>query len=299
MSADLTFRPATPADETAVRAISAHIWEGRDYVPETFHDWVTDEHGEFTLVFEGDDLVAFGKLTRLAPGQWWLEGLRVAPAQRERGLARHLHEYAVALADEIGHGVLRFMTSSQTKPVHKIAADTGFTRILQLLPGKYLLDEPEITAPTGKGRAAFTPVKPAALPGIRSRLEASPLYAAQRGLFEQSWVVKPLLPQLETLQENGRLFWWRADSLSPAPLAVITAEPGERLWLNFLDAPFVHWPALLSDLVVWAAAESHPQVRYRPPDSPDARRQMAAAGWTAEPDVQLWVYERPLSATDQ
>lgn len=299
MSDNLIFRAATPADETAVRAVSAHIWEGRDYVPETFHDWVADEDGEFTLVFDGDELVAFGKLTRLAPDQWWLEGLRVAPEQRGRGLARRLHEYAVRLADEIGQGVLRFMTSSKTKPVHKIAADTGFTRILRLLPGKFPLDEPEATIPTGKGRAAFTPVESEAMPEIRARLERSPIYAAQRGLFEQSWVVEPLLPHLETLQENGRLFWWRADSLSPAPLAVITAEPGERLWLNFLDAPLAHWPALLSDLVIWADEADHPQIRYRPPDSPDARRQMAAAGWTAKPGVQLWVYERPLSTTNQ
>jgi predicted GNAT family acetyltransferase len=238
-------------------------------------------------------LVAFGKLTRLAPGQWWLEGLRVAPEHQGRGLARRLHEHAVALADEMGSGALRFMTSSKTKPVHKIAADSGFSRILQLLPGKYPLDEPEATVPTGTGRVAFTPVE--ATPSqIQARLEESPLFAAHRGLIENAWVVEPLLPQLEALRENGRLFWWRADVLFPPPLAVIAAEPGERLWLNFLDAPLAHWPALLGDLVVWAAEAGHSQVRYRPPDSPGARRQLAAAGWPAEPGVQLWVYERPL-----
>ncbi len=104
-----------------MQALSAQIWEGQDYVPGSFDDWVADRRGRFMVAYGGDQLAGFNKLTELAPGQWWLEGLRVDPAQRGRGLARLLHENGVRLAEEIGTGRLPAVESFLDHSTHALA----------------------------------------------------------------------------------------------------------------------------------------------------------------------------------
>lgn len=78
------------------------IWEGEDYVPQVWDDWLADPHGQLSVAEIGGRVVGLGKLTRLAPGEWWLEGLRVDPQWQGRGIGRALHEYHVGLWRKMG-----------------------------------------------------------------------------------------------------------------------------------------------------------------------------------------------------
>lgn len=282
------FRPARPEDETGVRAISAYIWEGEDYVPERFQTWLADETGQFTVVYDGDELVAFGKLTELGPGEWWLEGLRVHPAHRGRGLARQLHNYAVALAGEIGRGVLRFSTASTTKATHKLAETTGFRLI-----NRRLLAEKEVEADKRVDTTVFTSVKPAELPQLRRRLQQSDYFVACHGLAEHHWKLWEILPRLEQLQTHGRLHWWRNQD----GIITFTVEE-ERGSLNYLDAAKRDWPDLLRDVAVWAAMQGIEIIKTRPLATGATRQALESAGWTIDDEMELWVFERPLNAED-
>lgn len=282
------FRPARPEDEAGVRAISAHIWEGEDYVPQRFHEWLADETGQFTVVYDGDELVAFGKLTELGPGEWWLEGLRVHPDHRGRGLARQLHNYAVALADEIGRGVLRFSTASKTKATHKLAETTGFRLI-----NRRLLAEKEVRADSHVDTTVFTAVKPADLPRLRRRLRESDYFAACHGLMEHHWKLWEILPRLEQLQTDGRLHWWR----NRDGFIIFTPE-GARGGLNYLDAAERDWPGLLSDAAAFTAIQGIEIVKTRPLAIDATRQALESAGWTIDDEMELWVFERPLNADD-
>lgn len=68
-------REIRPSDKPRVLEISSQIWEGDDYIPLVFDQWVQDE-GVFAGLWENDILVGFGKLTYLTPTDVWLEGLR-------------------------------------------------------------------------------------------------------------------------------------------------------------------------------------------------------------------------------
>jgi GNAT superfamily N-acetyltransferase len=98
---NFTLRPAEPHDKAAIAALSAQIWEGEDYLARLFDNWVAQQRGRFILAFDGEELAGCNKLTELGPGEWWMEGLRVAPAWRGQGIARLLHEIIVRLANEI------------------------------------------------------------------------------------------------------------------------------------------------------------------------------------------------------
>jgi len=281
------FRRARPEDEAAVRALSAHIWEGEDYVPERFHDWLADETGQFTVVYDGDALVALGKLTELGPGEWWLEGLRVHPDHRGRGLARQLHNYAVQLAGEIGRGVLRFSTASSTKATHKLAETTGFRLINRRLPA-----EKEIEADSHMDTTVFTVVKPADLPQLRRRLDQSDYFAACHGLMEHRWKLWEILPRLGQLQADGRLYWWR----NQAGFIIFMTGEG-RGSLSYLDAAAADWPELLRHVAAWATAAGIHKVQTKPLATREARQALVAAGWQVNDERELWLYERPLEAS--
>lgn len=286
---EITLRPARLADEAAVTALSDHIWEGEDYVPRRFSDWVADQRGQFTVACDGDTLVGFGKLTELAPGEWWLEGLRVHPDHRGRGIARKLHHHAVDLAATIGRGVLRFATNGRNEAVHKLARETGFRRV-----AAYQL----ATLNTGHGSdqhtGHFRPADPADLPALKEWLRASDRFTAVGGLFEEQWKWKSLLPRLSALRAEDRLYWWLDDAGRRTGLVIISPEE-DVLRLNYLDAA----PDALTDLCralpALARRLQRAQIKGKPPAVPPLPEALQTAGWEFEPDFEMWVFERPLS----
>jgi GNAT superfamily N-acetyltransferase len=284
-------RPAQPADATAVAALSAQIWGGDDYVPYVFDDWVADEVGEFTVVYEGERLAGFGKLSQLGPTEWWLEGLRVDPAYRGRGVARAMHHHIVDLFDHTGRGMLRFATEAENTPMHKLAAETSFHFVSQ----HYLTEAPAL--PTGSlstgnlsagTPAALEPVTTATLPEFQQRLLNSPIYQAMAGLIEDDWVWLELAPRLAGYQEAGRLFWWQR----PAGAVIIRLAEPELLWLNYLDGPADSLSPILAAVQALAAHQGATKIEGKPLAAPVINVALAAAGWQVN-EHQMRLYERP------
>jgi len=77
--------PAERKDREALIALSSRIWEGEDYLPKVFDDWLSEED-PFLLLWDknrerliGCAHLAFFGLTA------WLEGVRVDPAFQGKG----------------------------------------------------------------------------------------------------------------------------------------------------------------------------------------------------------------------
>src|SRR5437879_12811069 len=69
-----------------------------------------------------------GKLTVTSRTEAWLEGGRVAPRWRRRGVATALIAHRIEYAHERGFRVLRFSTASDNTPIHRAARHFGFRR---------------------------------------------------------------------------------------------------------------------------------------------------------------------------
>lgn len=123
---DVQIRPVKEQDRDPILQISSQIWDGEDYLPQVFNEWLSDNVGTFNVMTYKGQVVGVGKLSKLSEGEWWLEGLRVDPAYQGRGLARIMHHYIVAQARRMADGVLRFSTSSANESVLKLALETGF-----------------------------------------------------------------------------------------------------------------------------------------------------------------------------
>src|SRR5512135_403364 len=122
-------RPALPLDREAVLEFCKFIWDGHDYIPYVWDEWMADPAGEMFVAEYAGKPVGLGRLTHLAPGQWWLEGLRVDPAHQDRKIGSLMNDYLNATWLERGDGFVRLMTSSKRVKVHHMCEQHGFTRI--------------------------------------------------------------------------------------------------------------------------------------------------------------------------
>ena len=89
----IELRRARSEDKPRILEISSQIWEGNDYVPFVFDDWLSDAGGEFVVALVDGLLVGFAHRTYLAPGYAWLEGIRTDPAHRGTGAAKEITQH--------------------------------------------------------------------------------------------------------------------------------------------------------------------------------------------------------------
>ena len=121
------FRRARPSDKGAVEALCAKIWDGDDYIPRCYDEWVADQAGELTLCFVEDQVAGLSKLTWLGPGEAWLEGLRKDPDISVKGLGAALcRRYLRRLAHSDGLRSIRFSTYFENLASIKINEAIGF-----------------------------------------------------------------------------------------------------------------------------------------------------------------------------
>lgn len=292
---DLRIRPADAADRPALEQIAAQVWEGRDYLPRVFDAWLSDPHGGFFVATLRDRVVGAIKLTRLGPEEWWLEGLRVAPSQRGRGLSRILHHFAInRLRQSGGRGEVRFSTASENHPVRKLATETGFQRVASFVP----LGADVLAGPVEGLRA----LGPADAARVQAWLAGSG--QARRNL-EDGWTFYRLTPgRLAERLEAGLVYGWPSGSgdalggvviLNPADPARAVDDPVLRV--AYLDAPAEVLTAVAHDLRRLAVVLKRARVRVKAHQQADRLAALIEGGFEREWDGEVWLYARDVSLT--
>lgn len=109
---DLEVRPLRPSDRGRIEEISADVWEGNDYLPEVFDEWVADPAASFDGAELDGVLVGVQRMRPLGEGVLWYEGLRVASTHQRQGIARALLRFAVEGARRQGAAEIRLATGN-------------------------------------------------------------------------------------------------------------------------------------------------------------------------------------------
>ena len=220
----LRFRAAREEDHAQVVELTREIWEGEDYLPHVWHEWVHAPQSFLEVGLLGEEIVATGRVVELTPGGWWLEGLRVHPKHQGKGFATVLHHHMVEVAlRQPGLRVLGLATSSENPQVAHLARSTGMT-----LRGEYRFFK------GGAAREAVEVVAPfpnANVDALWARVASSNWLRLTGGYAMDGWVARPMDPAwLAEICAAGGV-WQCGEALA---LAGGGSHEGQA-WLYLLD----------------------------------------------------------------
>jgi GNAT superfamily N-acetyltransferase len=197
-------RPARQEDTADVLDLTRRIWDGEDYIPYVWQDWLADPQGRLAVAEHEGRVLGLGKLTRLSNEDWWLEGLRVHPEYQGHGIASQLNEYLVEYWLEHGSGTVRLTTSSARLPVHHLCERLSFEKIGEYTPFVApALEEKSDPAHLKRVTEAEVPE------GIAFALHSQTL-ALSFGLMDLGWQwAPPKEAYLLKTVKSGNAWWWR------------------------------------------------------------------------------------------
>jgi GNAT superfamily N-acetyltransferase len=195
-------RPALAKDTEEVMELSSHIWDGGDYIPQVWDEWLADPDGLLGVAELRRRVVGVFKLTKFQEEEWYMEGLRVHPDFQGKGIAAHIHKYVVETWRRMGSGIIRLTTGSYNVKVHRMCEQTGFKRVAEFIPYR--------ASCILEGKSNFTGLNIEEAPRAFEFVMGSPIHALSRGLINLGWVFAD--PQLKHIQEAIReehAWWWR------------------------------------------------------------------------------------------
>jgi ribosomal protein S18 acetylase RimI-like enzyme len=126
MVRDLIIRKTKELDRETVFKFTKNTWGGNDFIQEVWDEWMSDRRGIFQTALLDDRPVGIDKVTVLSPGELWLEGLRVDPKYRGRGIAKALTKRSVQEAIKRGAKIIRLSTGSSNRISRQISEGYGF-----------------------------------------------------------------------------------------------------------------------------------------------------------------------------
>ncbi len=132
-------RKVTLGDRKGIIAISSKIWDGQDYIPNVFEDWVTDKNRKFVCLTNNGEIRGFASMRIMPDESVWFEGLRVAPEWRGRGYGKELTEYLVEKVKR-NRGIIRLSTYFKNYESLHIVKKYGFEIV-----ARYNLLEKEVS----------------------------------------------------------------------------------------------------------------------------------------------------------
>ncbi len=282
--AQLVCRPALPQDTSAILELTRQIWNGHDYIPFVWQDWLADSEGFLTVAEYGQHIVGMGKLTRLDQGEWWLEGLRVHPAFEGRGFATHIHRYLMERWQERDKGVIRLATASKRLAVHRICHKLGFYKIAEFSAYAKPTSPAEETPP-------FTLIQGDEMEAAFATLLSSPLLPLCYNLIDLGWQwANPRPSYLQQMIAARQVYWWR-EKEGILGIAKDEEEQGKRLMLRWAACQPQALNNLLEDFAQLSAKEGYPEAAWIAPLQAPILQALANAGYQAEWDFSLYIFE--------
>lgn len=302
MDSELIIRPARADDRAAMEQICAQTWEWGDYIPEVWDTWLADaarspaEGGGGALIVGewAGRVVALSKITWQARGQVWLEGMRVDPEYRRRGIASRFLDYSLAYAGEHGARVVRLGTGHDNTPAQITTAHAGMDRVGSFM--HWLAEPLSDDAPARLPEPSLLTLEHAAQ--VRSFLAESAVLAHTHGLYSVDWAWQELAAQdVESLLEQGKVMAWCTPDGQLAAVATIHADrEGDELWVGFIDGETAAVTHLARAIRRRAARLGAERVQAMVPDLTWLRNAYRAAGYdSGDWEGELLILERWLT----
>jgi GNAT superfamily N-acetyltransferase len=277
-------RPALLKDTADMLELTRHIWEGNDYLPQVWAEWLADAQGFLAIAEYAGRVVGIAMLECQQPGEWYLAGLRVHPDVEGWGIAGRLHDYILEYwKGRHGRGVIRLAT--HRPKVKHLCERTGFQMICEytIFVAPSLPEAVEI----------FTPLKKDQVDQALKLATSSPVFDWHARMYGHIWSWSAPQPKfIEAAMEKERAWLWR-DGLAVLVTGEDRGDDGLPVPLiALLGCSLEHLPALLLDYRRLAAAQGYKQAGWIASLHPDLQPYLAGAGFRRDWDIALSLFER-------
>jgi len=220
----LYIRPALADDLDDVLDLTRDVWEGTDYVPYVWSNWLADARGYFHVALLDNHLVGLQHIDLQPDGTAWLEGIRVSTAVRTQGIGRALLDHGVAWARNLDSPAVRLASYSGNEASNRMAERAG----LQLIHSFGLW-----SAPANK-RDSEAPVRlagPWESDDIMRFISSHPDSTGGTIFYTEGWTAYSLTPQrLAALLSQHAVAVTGGGSITGVAIATVTVQrPALRL----------------------------------------------------------------------
>jgi GNAT superfamily N-acetyltransferase len=176
---NIVVRQARMEDKNDVMSFISKIWGGSDYIPFVWDKWLEDSSGKIHVIEADGKVVGMNRIKFLRDNCCWLQGARIHPQYRGRGLATILGMHVIKWAEGLGYSKFRLSCAVNNFPAIKQVKKMGFTEISRMSVYSY----------TGKGKVSR--IKPKAednLSYVLTKVKQSREYKLSSGVLWDSFV---------------------------------------------------------------------------------------------------------------
>lgn len=294
---DVEVRPARPEDRAAVLAFCEDTWEDGDYIGDVWDEWLASDDGVLLVAVLDDRPVGLVRARLVSADESWLEGIRVDPAVRRRGIGRVLLSRALVASRERGAAVARLFTSADNVASQQLIAAFGFDQVAAFVDYVAPAD-PTTSSDAIPADAAVRTPGVADLEHLWAFLTSSNLVPLNGGLLVDGWAARALTaPLLEQRLAAGDVClleeWGMIQALA---IAQPRSHEGEssRLEVQYLDGAAEGVGRMALVLRGEAARRGLATVRATIADMLILHDAMAGGGYTQRGGQPLWCYARAL-----
>lgn len=234
---EIEFRAARPEDREAVLAFCIHTWDWGDYIEYVWDEWLHDPKGKLFVATVDGQPAAVAHVQMLTATEAWMEGLRVAPEYRNRGIARAMNDVQMAEVLARGATVVRLITeSTNAASIHMIESANALHRVAAYAPYKA---EPIDTQPKHpQGLETPTLATEADIDDIIDYLNTSNIFPAIGGLYYSgftAWAITPEFLEAKVAAQEVYILrrWHRLDGL--AIIEKREGRMGKQLFIGYID----------------------------------------------------------------
>ncbi len=281
--AKLVIRPARRADRDAIFAMSKKIWGGTDYLHLVWDGWLDDPNGGLLTVTLNGRPVGVSKVTLLAPGEVWLEGLRLHPELHGHGLTGQINRYSFQVAMKHNPKSIRYSTGTGNTASRHLGEARGFWLIARSrwMSGKA----------RKRGRLLGRLAQARELSALHRFVTNSDCYKATGGLYGLGWKFPELTrSRLQDLVTAERVLRYpKQGPLTAVAIYDIGLIDGD-VCLGFVDGPDAQVAALVRDVLRVAGRLGHSDASAMLPEGRHANLAFEAGFNLAEP-ARAVVYE--------
>ena len=249
----LRLRDARPADRKTVLEFCRNTWPGYgDYMQLVWPRWIGEKKGRFILAELDGRPVGTAKISEFSKGEVWLQGLRVDPALRGKGIANEINYEVLRTVKSMKPRKVRFCTATRNWASRHIGEKFGFDLVVR---ARFFWAKSR--KGSMKGRAMGMGEMGAALDFI----ENSRNLKLSRGMIAEGWVFREFSPELLRKYLRDGAVHMIEGKRGIRGLAIYTEdeeEPDTSVFMGFVDGDANSIKALARNAFYLAAKRGLP-----------------------------------------